>query len=93
MITRIKDTLFQLKKKQETERRTHRERYIHIIIRHETQGGLLEPTDLCQTASAIRAEAAGVALKPLPLRRSAAAVCLPHLKDSISMSRGGKKKK
>lgn len=31
----------------------------------------MDPGELCQTANAIRAEAAGVTLKPLPLRRSA----------------------
>lgn len=47
-----------------------RVRYSRIIIRHETER-MAAPGELCQTASAIRAEAAGVALKPLPLRRSA----------------------
>lgn len=52
----------------------------------------MEPGELCQTVNAIRAEAAGVTLKPLPPaplcpgRATAAAVCLPHLKDSISSS-------
>lgn len=32
---------------------------------------MVDPGELCQTASAIRAGAAGVTLKPLPLRRSA----------------------
>lgn len=47
-----------------------RVRYSRVIIRHEI-GRMAAPGELCQTASAIRAEAAGVTLKPLPLRRSA----------------------
>lgn len=47
-----------------------RVRYSRIIIRHETER-MAAPGELCQTASAIRAEAAGVTLKPLPARRSA----------------------
>lgn len=53
---------------------------------------MADPGERCQTANAIRAEAAGVALNPptpvllCPGGATAAAVCLPHLKDSISSS-------
>lgn len=47
---------------------------------------MVDPGKLCQTASAIRAEAAGVTLKPLPLRRSAGR---SHHSDCLSASSEG----
>lgn len=61
-----------------TEHQHHKDRR-----RYKTRnaGRTVDPVALCRTESAIRAEAAGVTLEPLPLRR---AVCLPHPKGSIS---------
>lgn len=63
MRTRLKNT---------GNRRGDRVRYIHIIIRHETER-MGDPRELCQTASAIRAEAAGCHAQtspPAPLCRA-----------------------
>lgn len=60
---------------------------------------MADPGELCQTASAIRAEAAGVRLKPLPLRLSAGRSqrrrrrCLSASSEGLNQLVAGKKKK
>lgn len=54
-----------------------------------------DPREPCQTASAIRAEAAGVTLKPLPPRRSAGrshcSGCLSASSEGLNQPVAGEK--
>lgn len=54
----------------------------------------MDPGELCQTASAIRAEAVGVTLKTLPLRRSAGwghrSGCLSASSEGLNQPSRGK---
>ena len=56
----------------------------------------MDPGELCQTGSAIRAEAVGVTLKPLPLHRSAGwghhSGCLSASSEGLNQLVAGKKK-
>lgn len=57
---------------------------------------MVDPGELCQTGSAIRAEAVGVTLKPLPLHRSAGwdhhSGCLPASSEGLNQLVAGKNK-
>lgn len=57
---------------------------------------MVDPGELCQTASAIRAKAAGVTLKPLPLRlsvgRSHRSGCLSASSEGLNQLVAGKNK-
>lgn len=75
----------------------NRERNIHIIIRHETQGGGWIPGSCVKQRVPLgqRQRVSHSKLSPCaahPGGGAAAAVCLPHLEDSISSSRGKKNK-
>lgn len=57
---------------------------------------MVDPGELCQTASAIRADAAGVTLKPLPMCRSAGRSnrggCLSPSSEGLNQLVAGKNK-